>query len=303
MATVDVLIPFYNDSHGFKKTLDSIKAQTCLPQLRIVAVDDGSIPEHAKNVAALLDQSGVPYRLITNVQNRGRPFTRNVLLDHMDGDYVAWLDSGDEWFANKISVQLDALAQAGVTEDSDDCWATCSYEWREAGKPPRQIHQATDCDIVYSLLQGSRLRAYLWTILAPRPAMQRVGYFDAKLRWLEDLDFFVRFANEGGRLVQSNIPDALCAYNKEHSGRGARMISESYDHLFRKHIDIYAGYGRLFTLQTRRNAIKNCLRFAKADHDQKMKILLTFRKLKVKTQLKLHRMSERRTTVQLRKGN
>lgn len=265
METVDVLIPFYNDSDGFAKTLTSIKAQTILPQLRIVAVDDGSAPQHAHRLAELLDQSGMPYNLITNKANRGRPYTRNVLLDHMDSDFVAWLDSGDEWFAKKTERQLDALKSAGITKDSNDCWATCSYEWREAGEAPKEITQQTDGDATKALLLGRHLRAYLWTILAPAPAMRVVGTFDAAFPRLQDLDFFLRFVAYGGRLIQPDDTTALCAYNKEHAGRSASEIARSYDALFAKHDAIYQRYGRKFRMKCQRRAKTNCARFAEAN--------------------------------------
>jgi len=265
METVDVLIPYYNDSGGFEKTLASIKAQTALSQLRLVVVDDGSDAQHAHRMAELLDGSGMPYNLVTNMANRGRPYTRNVLLDHMDGDYVAWLDSGDEWFQGKIERQLYALKSAGVTKDTDNCWATCSYEWREESKLPQQITQNTDGDVSEALLIGKHLRAYLWTILAPTPAMRIVGAFDAAFPRLQDLDFFLRFVSGGGRLIQPEDKTALCAYNKEHFGRNATEIAQSYDSLFAKHDALFQRYSRKLRMKARSLAYKNCARFADAN--------------------------------------
>lgn len=270
METVDILIPFFNDSDGFRKTLASIKVQTCLPQLRIVVVDDGSQAEHARELAKLLDHSDVPYRILTNAQNRGRPYTRNVLLDNMESDYVAWLDSGDEWFPDKTWRQLSALKKAGVTKDSTDFWATCSYEWREAGKSPTQIRQQTEDDIIKALLDGKRLRAYLWSILSPTPAMARVGYFDTSLPRLQDLDFFLRFASSGGQLVQPEDFTALCAYNKDHIGRSAREIDAAYSHIFSKHDALLMRYGRKFRMKCQRKSKANCARFADENGDYKL---------------------------------
>lgn len=265
MESIDVLIPFYNDRDGFRKTIASIKAQTCLPQLRLVVVDDGSTAEHAHTLSRLLMQFDVPYRLITNAHNRGRPYTRNLLLDNIQSDYVAWLDSGDEWFPEKIARQLAALNKAGVTKDSDDCWATCSYEWREEGKAPQQITQQTEGDVIKSLLVGKKLRAYLWTILAPAPAMRRVEFFDKSLPRLQDLDFFLRFAISGGRLVQPDDETSLCAYNKDHADRCAREIDNAYSHIFEKHDAVYRNYGRKFRAECQRRAKKNSARFAEAN--------------------------------------
>lgn len=264
VTSVDVLIPYFNDADGFRQTLASIERQSAVSQLELVVADDGSTPEQAKRLRVMLGGTDLPYRLMTNGQNRGRPYTRNVLLDNMAGDYVAWLDSGDEWFDGKIAAQLAALAQAGADQHSTDIWATCNYEWREARKTPRSVTQQTDGDHVRALL-GDKMRAYLWTILAPRRAMQAVGYFDTSLPRLQDLDFFLRFTIGGGRIVKPQDPEPLCVYNKDHSGRNAAEIDSCYDILFDKYANAYRRFGRKFEMQCRRNAKKNAWKFATAN--------------------------------------
>ncbi len=55
------------------------------------------------------------------------------------------------------------------------------------------------------------------TVLMPVAAIRRAGGFDAALRRLEDLDFFVRFAQTGGRLEV--VPSAEAFIQR---GRNAR---------------------------------------------------------------------------------
>ncbi len=98
MATLDILIPHYNDSEALDLTLRSIAAQTWDGTTRVVIVDDGSRPEEANAARAVAEAFVHPVTFIANPRNRGRPYSRNVLLDSIDAPFVAWLDAGDDWY-------------------------------------------------------------------------------------------------------------------------------------------------------------------------------------------------------------
>src|SRR5688572_3798090 len=102
MATLDILIPYYNDPEGLVTSLRSVVSQSWEGDKRVVVVDDGSSLDAKRAVQAIVSdfrqgdsaQSQLTIDLLHNEVNRGRPYTRNVLLDSIDSRYVAWLDAG-----------------------------------------------------------------------------------------------------------------------------------------------------------------------------------------------------------------
>ncbi|HET7717207.1 MAG TPA: glycosyltransferase family 2 protein [Bauldia sp.] len=249
MATLDILIPHFNDVHGLDVALKSIAAQTWRGDLRVVIVDDGSTRDALHGARLLAESFAHPVTFIENGRNRGRPYTRNVLLDSVDSPYLAWLDAGDEWFPEKLAAQFDALAKA----ESEDAflWMTCHYhwQWRETGTVRVKL-QKTDQDQLKALLIGTDLRAYLWTILAPARTFADVGWFDERLPRLQDLDYFLRFVLKGGRILEPGGEDALCVYHKTDLGRSADQIRECNAYIFDKYRVLYNRYGTRF-LKTR----------------------------------------------------
>lgn len=242
--TVDVLIPHYNDVAGLAMSLRSLVRQTGDQTIRAVIADDGSEKEAQRELRELIDGYPLDITLIVNETNRGRPYTRNVLLDAMQSPYVAWFDAGDVWYDFKLEEQFKSFAAGD--EARDDIWVTCNYDWQWVGKRPKRIFQVTGQDQVRALLVGRDLRAYLWTILAPSKAFRKVGRFDEKLPRLQDLDFFLRFVSGGGRLVSCEDDRALCRYHKTDIGRSAGQIRDCYAHIYRKHSGLYRGYGHAF---------------------------------------------------------
>ena len=115
MATLDILIPHYNDIDGLELTLRSIAAQTWRGETRIVIVDDGSAPDSARAAREIGEAFSQPVTFIANARNRGRPYTRNVLLDAIDSPYVAWLDAGErQLFLTGDNLVSDLVYNAGA---------------------------------------------------------------------------------------------------------------------------------------------------------------------------------------------
>ncbi len=103
-TSVGVVIPTFNRAHLLGRALDSVLAQT-LPLRQIIVVDDGSTDSTAELVAGY---PGVSY---LRQENRGVSAARNLGIRHCGCDWIALLDSDDEWLPEKLGVQFEALAE------------------------------------------------------------------------------------------------------------------------------------------------------------------------------------------------
>jgi glycosyltransferase involved in cell wall biosynthesis len=246
---VDVLVPHYNDSEGLARSVESIKCQDWKYGFRLVVVDDGSERRELRQAHAYLQESQIPYVLESNERNRGRPHTRSRLLTLIDSPYVTWLDSGDSWYREKTTLQFERLRALSLEgQATDHIWITCDYDWQWLGRPPEALEQRTDGDQLRLLMEGRELRAYLWTLFSTREATIQLGPFDEKLPRLQDLDFFLRFAEMGGRLEtpQSKATRPLCIYRKSDVGRDARQVFACNRYIIEKHGAHYSAYGSEF---------------------------------------------------------
>ncbi len=269
MATLDILIPHYNDAAALDLTLKSIAAQTFDGTMRVVIVDDGSREEEAAAAEALGEAFVHPVTFIRNARNRGRPYTRNVLLDAIEAPYTAWLDAGDEWYPEKIAVQFEALAKAEAEMPGVPLWMSCHYHWKWTDQDAFRVkRQLTEKDQARALLVGTDLRAYLWTLLGRSETFRNVGWFDEKLPRLQDLDYFLRFVLKGGRILEPGHPDALCVYHKSDLGRSAAQIRQCNAYIFDRYHVLYTRYGRKFINTRLYHMEMHSARFAANNEDQ-----------------------------------
>lgn len=263
MPSIDVLIPHYNSPAELDVSLQSLAQQVGAFQLRVVVVDDGSNAPQRKAARALTDATELSTLFFENSSNRGRPYTRNRLLDAVDSEFVTWLDAGDIWYPQKTAEQLDRYTISAM--NGAQPWVTCDYHWHQAGRAPRLLIQDLDNDPLKALLLGDTLRAYLWTALMPTSTLRKLGPFDERLPRLQDLDYFVRFVASGGTLVKPG--HALCAYYKSDVGRNAREIYRCQRYLLDKHRTLYARYGTSFHRICAAKGAFNAARFAWNNRD------------------------------------
>lgn len=263
MVTLDILIPHYNDPEGLEISLQSIADQTWRGNARVIVVDDGSSEEAFAAAERIVAATGHAVDLHRNASNLGRPRTRNRLLELAEAPYLAWLDAGDIWYPEKIETQfelLDRLIESG--EDPAKTWVTCDYDWQWHGQDPRLVHQDVDDDQFRSLFLGDRLRAYLWTLLGSAEAFQMVGGFDEELPRLQDLDFFLRFVENGGRIYSTGESTPLCRYHKSDVGRNAIEIWNCNQRIMDKNRQHLARFDRPTRRRIRYKACRLSARYA-----------------------------------------
>lgn len=245
--TLSILIPHYNDAEGLALALRSIEGQTWRGDREVVVVDDGSRPEELARVDELLARSPERVRLICNGVNRGRPHTRNVLLDAARGKYLTWLDSGDEYYPAKVEWQLEGLYRARLERPGVAVWCTCSshWHWQESKAKKKVVPQAVDGDQASNLFLGT-LRGYLYTLVGTTQSFRDVGYFDLALPRLQDIDFFLRFVEKGGIFVLPPTDEPLCVYHKTDVGRRGLEVLRCNRHLLRKHAALLMKHSRRY---------------------------------------------------------
>jgi glycosyltransferase involved in cell wall biosynthesis len=94
-----VLIAGYNCSRTIRATLDSVKAQTRVPD-EVIVLDDGSTDD-----TFAIAESYKPCVSVLRQPNKGVSGARNVLCELASGDLVAFIDSDDIWHPKYLEVQ------------------------------------------------------------------------------------------------------------------------------------------------------------------------------------------------------
>jgi glycosyltransferase involved in cell wall biosynthesis len=101
---ISVVIPCFNRERRIAAAIESALAQTAPPS-EVIVIDDGSTDRSAAVAASM----GPPVRVIRS-ENRGPGAARNAGIEAARGDWIAFLDSDDEWHPQKLELQRRAIA-------------------------------------------------------------------------------------------------------------------------------------------------------------------------------------------------
>ena len=176
---ISVIIPAFNRAHTLPKALDSVLSQTLKPR-EIIVVDDGSTDE---TNAVLANYPGL---CIISQDNRGVSAARNMGIKKAGGEWLAFLDSDDEWLKEKLEKQWDAIC-------IDDKLICHTEEiWIRNGKRvnPMKKHQKFGGWIYERCLPLCVISPS--SVMIHRSVFEDVGVFDESLEVCEDYDLWLR---------------------------------------------------------------------------------------------------------------
>jgi len=208
-----IVIPVRNRQELGERALRSAAAQN-VSQTEIIIVDDASEPPF--QIPADLRSNG-SIRLLRHPDNRGAGVARNTAIAAAGADWIAFLDSDDYWLPGTLAPRLES-AEAGFAIDRNPLTVHAagfilesSITRRLETRIPRESADPLDFASACWFAPGS-------TLLARKEAFDRIGPYDVELRRLEDLDWFLRLALQGGSLKVWNKPTALIADESQFPG-------------------------------------------------------------------------------------
>ena len=181
MNRVSVIIPTHNRAEVLPRALRSVFLQTT-PVAEVIVVDDGS----TDNTSTVVQRDFAEAVLIRQ-SNRGVSHARNRGIEQAKGEWLALLDSDDEWKPDKIEVQLRALQDhpAGRICHTDEIWIRNGRRVN-----PMNKHRKAGGQIFRNCLPRCALSPS--SVLFHRSLIDEFGNFDETLPVCEDYDFWLR---------------------------------------------------------------------------------------------------------------
>ena len=195
-SVISVVIPTHNRPRSLQNAVASVRAQTNPPR-EIVVVDDGSRPPVDSK---LFDGSTIPIRVVRNVEARGPAAARNVGVNHASGDLVAFLDDDDTWVPRKLEFVAACFARHPDTDV-----ATHRTGYQPSARVDNQPWVVLEDPLTRMLhkqpphLDGVVVRR---TVHLDSP-------LDESFAGAEDLDYLIRLAKAGARMVESTAVLAI----------------------------------------------------------------------------------------------
>jgi glycosyltransferase involved in cell wall biosynthesis len=230
---VSVIIPTYNRAFLIVRTIDSVIQQS-YKNLEIIIVDDAS-NDNTKEIIQNIKDNRIRY--IRHENNLGGSKARNTGIDAAKGDYIAFLDSDDRWFPNKIKSQISAFKNYS---NAEKLVSYTQFKIKTIDKINILPHRSKN--------EWEKVADYLWinggeiltsTLMLSR-SLAIETRFKPKLKKHQDLDFCLRLEAKGANFILLEQPLTIW-YNEPRSDRISKLSS------YQSSLDWIQGYQGLIS--------------------------------------------------------
>jgi glycosyltransferase involved in cell wall biosynthesis len=180
---IDIIIPTYNRSNLVERAINSVLTQS-FQGFNLYVVDDGSTDD---TETILQKYSQHPLVHLLKQENKGVSAARNLGIRHSQADWLAFLDSDDEWLPQKLENQITFIAQ------NPDCRFIHSNEmWIRNGirvNAPKKFDKSNN-EIFKRSLETCLISPS--TVMMKRELCLEHGCFDESLVICEDYDLWLK---------------------------------------------------------------------------------------------------------------
>lgn len=230
---VSIVIPVYKGANYLAEAIDSALAQT-YENIEIIVVNDGSPDDGATERVALSYGDKIRY---VYQKNGGVSAALNTGIKEMRGKYLSWLSHDDLYCPDKIEKQM-----ALVQDENDIILCSGSLMDENRNKIPHHIKtlngRFNNIELFEAFLHGYNLNGLGYLI--PRHVFDEVGLFDESMRYLQDLDMWLRILmyEKYTTVCQKD----LSVITRVHKGQQTNTMSAVFDidqrKLAIKHLDL-----------------------------------------------------------------
>lgn len=185
---VSVVIPAYNRADLLARALRSVRAQA-YPVIETIVVDDGSTDSTPQVVRAFEGSGTMRIVYLRHAERRNGGAARNSGILAARGDYIAFLDSDDEWLPDHLARKLEFARTTGADGVFGSFYIagrSSPFEYRCTERPP----DLPMSDYILSSIRGdTRTSTFLF-----RTDPLRAILFDETLAKHQDWDLAIRFS-------------------------------------------------------------------------------------------------------------
>lgn len=172
---ISVILPVFNGERFIHEALSSICAQN-YPNLELILIDDGSSDNTAQVATTFFSQPRNIEFSYYYQANAGVAAARNLGLEHVKNELIAFLDVDDLWPSGKLELHLEHFAK------NPKLSAVLGHtQFMKIDPISGQKKQEVNCPQM--LLGAGLYKRYLF---------DQVGLFDTSLMHGEDWDWFLR---------------------------------------------------------------------------------------------------------------
>lgn len=208
---ISVIIPTYGHPQFLKAAIDSVIAQTFKVWELIIVDDNNPDSESRKATETIVSdfiRNGYNIQYICHEKNKNGAVARNTGFAIAQGEYIALLDSDDEYMPDKLQKCYDAMKTAPMNVAG--VYTGC--EFRRSGKLYNRFTDVKDGNFLVETLACRFMFCTGSNIFVRKSVIDELDGFDGAFLRHQDYEFLVRVFEKYTLIA---IPEILVIKNNE----------------------------------------------------------------------------------------
>ncbi len=208
---ISVIIPMFNSEDTIERCLISVFNQSFIGDIEVIIINDGSIDSCSEVVSKYICQNNHFNIILINQENGGVSNARNTGLKLANGEYIAFLDSDDEWLPEKLEKQFQVF----------DTNSEISFIGGLINKSINFDQYIIDIPLSKMIFKNYFQPS---TVIFKREVFQKVGFFDESQKFAEEGNYFMRIAKDFKCVL---LNEQLVNYDQGKNGFGISGLSSN----------------------------------------------------------------------------
>ncbi|HKZ65253.1 MAG TPA: glycosyltransferase family 2 protein [Chitinophagaceae bacterium] len=188
-SKVSIIMSTYNRAAYIIETIESIRNQT-YQNWELIIIDDGS-DDNTEEVIEAIKDSRIQFYKAGRLGIASK--IKNIGLEKVTGELIAFIDSDDLWAQTKLEKQLIVLQQYPEAGFS----LTGGYNFRNLNEPLEYFYKQREgvrYDNVFISCFKSEVAGFTQALMFRKECLAVTGFFK-EVRFSSDLDFILSLAN------------------------------------------------------------------------------------------------------------
>jgi glycosyltransferase involved in cell wall biosynthesis len=239
--TVSVILPVFNRLEYLRAAVASVFQQS-FTDWELVIADDGS-DDATKDYLKGLRHPQV--KVLWLVHSGNPAAVRNAALRDATGEFVAFLDSDDEWLPDKLATQVKVL------RDQPQylwCYSPIVHIDADGNVLPRISRRTVGRGAAFERIARWEAAIAVPTVMVQRQLLERVGGFDEQRLLHEDYDLWLKLARESEVSIVGSALTRVRHHGSHYSKTGEPEL--------RDWIEFYAKWERRVTEPRMRRVVE-----------------------------------------------
>ena len=226
LITISVIIPMYNSKDSIISTLNSIKNQTAFEYiLEIIVINDGSTDNSLDLVNEYIDANKEMEIVVIDKPNGGVSSARNKGMKVARGEWIALLDSDDDWLPEKIEIQMKTIQEKPDIDflGGDINGNGLKILWKQING----LYKASVKDLCLRMFPQTSVAIF------KRRIFEEIGGYDEKQSYGEDGNYFFKIC---AHYNYYHLPIPMVYYGGGKTGFGFSGLSANLNKMYEGNI-------------------------------------------------------------------